>query len=229
MGASGRGPGESEVKVYDRRRFDRDGNPRVEREPEPPSPAPEQAGVAAHAAGAPPARGLAEEQVHAEVFSELSAVRAELEASRKRVDELARAYQALDRDREDFKARLSRERERMLDIERGNVALALLEAVDELDLCLTASGDQHSPLAKGVRLIRDNILRRLESVGIERLEVVGQPFDPNLAEAADMELTANPEDDQKVIAEVRAGYRLKDRVIRHATVKVAQYVKPAEA
>src|SRR5512146_2546176 len=58
---------------------------------------------------------------------------AELDSARRRVDELARAYQALNKDREEFKQRLTRERERMLDVERGNVAQTLLEAVDELD------------------------------------------------------------------------------------------------
>ena len=44
-----------------------------------------------------------------------------------------------------------------------------------------------------------------------------------------MEITTSPDDDQKVVAEVRAGYRLKERVIRPARVKVAKYVAPAQA
>jgi molecular chaperone GrpE len=59
--------------------------------------------------------------------------------------------------------------------------------------------------------------------------VVGRPYDPNTAEATDMEITPNPDDDQKVIAEARAGYKLKDRIIRPARVKVAKYVAPAQA
>jgi molecular chaperone GrpE len=161
--------------------------------------------------------------------SELEQVRLERDAARKRVDELARALQALDRDKEEFKQRLSRERERMIDVEKGNVAIALLEAIDELDLCLRAENVADSPLAKGVRLIRDNLLRRAEAVGVERIPVEGKPFDPGTAEATDMELTADAEQDQRVVAVDRAGYRLKDRVIRPARVKVARYVKPADA
>jgi molecular chaperone GrpE len=44
-----------------------------------------------------------------------------------------------------------------------------------------------------------------------------------------MEITPNPEDDQRVVAEVQAGYRIKDKVIRPARVKVAKYVAPAQA
>lgn len=155
---------------------------------------------------------------------------AELSAARRRVDQLARAYQELEKDREEFKQRLTRERERMMDVERGNVATVLLEAVDELDRSLSMSGpDASSPLAQGVRMIRDGLLSKLQQTGIERLQVVGLPYDPNTAEATDMELTTSPEEDQKVVVEIRAGYRLKERIIRPARVKVAKYVAPAQA
>ena len=161
--------------------------------------------------------------------SERERLEQELAASRRRVDELARAYQALSQDREDFKQRLTRERERMLDVERGKVASTLLEAIDDLDRSLEASAEDSSPLAQGVRLIREGMLAKLQASGIERIEVVGETFDPNVAEATDMELTSVPEDDHRVVSEVRAGYRLKERVIRPARVRVARYVPPAQA
>ena len=43
------------------------------------------------------------------------------------------------------------------------------------------------------------------------------------------EITTNPDEDQRVVSEVRAGYRFKDRIIRPARVKVAKYVAPAHA
>ena len=158
---------------------------------------------------------------------EVQRLQADLDAARRRVDELARAYQALNQDREEFKVRLRREREQMLDVERGNVALTVLEAVDDLDRALSASAGDTGPLAQGVRLIRDGLLSKVGAMGIQRIEVVGQPYDPNTAEATDMEITADA--DGHVVAEVRAGYRLKERVIRPARVKVAKYVAPAKA
>ena len=161
---------------------------------------------------------------------EVERLQAELDAARRRVDQLARAYQELERDREEFKQRLSRERERMLDVERGKVATQLLEAVDELDLCLSMGGaDATSGLAKGVRMIRDGLLAKLREAGVERLQLMGQPYDPNTAEATDMEITPHPDEDQRVVAEVRAGYRLKERIIRPGRVKVARYFPPARA
>ncbi len=154
---------------------------------------------------------------------------AELETLRKKYDAAVRAVQAGEKDREEFKQRVARERERMLDVERGNVALTLLEAIDELDRCLLASAQDTSALAEGVRMIREVLLNKAQATGIERLSVEGQLFDPNVAEAMDMEITANPDDDQRIVAELRAGYRLKDRIIRAARVKVAKYVAPAQA
>jgi molecular chaperone GrpE len=170
------------------------------------------------------------QQAGAAVDQERRRLETELDATRRRVDQLARAYQEVQQDREEFKQRLTRERERMLDVERGNVARTLLEAVDELDRCLAMSGgDTTSPLAQGVKMIRDGLLSKLQQSGIERIQVVGLPYDPNTAEATDMEITTNPDDDQKVVAEASAGYKLKDRIIRPARVKVAKYVAPAQA
>jgi molecular chaperone GrpE len=157
----------------------------------------------------------------------VSSTELELEAARKRINELTRAWQALDRDRDDFKQRLTREREQLIDVERGTVALALLEAIDGLDLCLKSSDG--SALAKGVALIRGDLLKRVDALGIERLELVGLPYDPNVAEAGDLEVTPDKRQDGLVTEELRAGYRLKNRIIRPARVRVARYVAPARA
>jgi molecular chaperone GrpE len=178
-------------------------------------------------APAAPKRDDVVSPARAEVDHELSELRAELDAARKRINDLAHALQAGERDREEFKQRQTRERDRLLDVEKGNVARTLLEAVDQLELCLMAADD--SPLARGVRLIREGVLKQAEAVGIERVELLGRPFDPNLAEATDMELCASEVDDGKVVAVLKACYQLKGRVIRPGTVKVARFVKPAEA
>jgi molecular chaperone GrpE len=151
----------------------------------------------------------------------------DLETARKRIDDLARAYQASQADSERFKERLNRERERMIDVDRGNAALIVIEAVDQLDLCLAAATP--GPLTDGVRLVRDSLVKKLVDSGVERLELKGLPYDPNLAEAADTELVSSPGDDGKVTEVTRAGYLLKDRVIRPARVRVGRYLTPAQA
>lgn len=207
-----------------------DGNPRSDVAPETQQAQTANGPGPASGAGEPSSQPTpAAEAAAPPVDAEKERLQAELEATRKKYDQLARAYQEVNRDREEFKQRLTRERDRMMDVERGNVATTLLEAIDELDRCLAASAQDTSPLAQGVRMIRDALLVKVQGTGIERIQVVGQPFDPNVAEAADMEITTAPDEDQKVVAEVRAGYRLKDRVIRPARVKVAKYIAPAQA
>ena len=161
------------------------------------------------------------------VDPEMQQLTEQLETAHKRVNELARALQAGDRDREEFKQRLTRERERLIDVEKGNVAVTLLEAVDQLDLCLQSA--DNSALARGVRLIREGILKKAEATGIERVELLGMPFDPNLAEASDMDVTPVEADDGRVMTVHKACYQLKGRVIRPGVVKVAKYVKAASA
>jgi molecular chaperone GrpE len=200
-------------RVTDKRRYNPDGTPRAgvpdaEPQTEATSPAPEDAGSAAPA-------------------DEVTQLRAELDAARRRVDELARGLQEVMRDRDDFKQRIQRERERMLEVEKGQVAQSLIEAIDELDLSLAA--DDGSPFAQGIRLIRDKLLQKLAASGIERLELVGRPYDPNVAEAGDIELVPSPAQNDRVLAEHRPAYALRGRVIRPGRVKVGRYLEPAKA
>ncbi len=151
----------------------------------------------------------------------------ELAAARKRIDQLARAYQAGEKDREDFKLRVNRERERMLDVEKAEVAVTLIEAVDELDMCLRVPDG--SQLFEGVQLIHGKMVKQLEQRGIERVDLQGLSYDPQLAEAVDLEVTADPALDGRITEVIRRAYRLKGKVIRPGRVKVARYIEPARA
>jgi molecular chaperone GrpE len=199
-------------RVQDRRRFHPDGTPRDD------EPTTDPAIPVAEDTSPPATPGE---------NPEVSQLRADLATAQRRVDELARGIQEVMKDRDDFKARVNRERERLLEVEKGQVALALIETLDELDLSLQSADD--SPLAHGVRLIRDKLLQRLEAAGVERLRLLGRPYDPNLAEAADIELVPSPAQNEQVLEEQRAAYALKGRVIRPGRVKVGRYLAPAKA
>jgi len=196
-------------RVNDKRRYNPDGTPRAGA----PETEPQQSVRPSEAAAAP--------------TDEVSQLKAELEAARRRVDELARGIQDVMRDRDDFKQRIQRERKRMLEVEKGQVAQSLIEAIDELDLSLAA--DDGSPFAQGVRLIRDKLVQKLAANGIERLPLVGRPYDPNAAEAVDIELVSSPAQNDRVLAEQRPAYALRGRVIRPGRVKVGRYLEPAKA
>jgi molecular chaperone GrpE len=76
----------------------------------------------------------------------------------------------------------------------------------------------------GVRLVERKLRGVLESEGVAAIEAVGQPFDPNIHEAVVHEETAD-HPDNLVIGELQRGYRLHDRVLRPALVRVANNPK----
>ena len=144
-----------------------------------------------------------------------------------RLDEVLRAYSRLQQDKDDFRRRAEREKERVLEIERGNVGLALLEAVDQLDLTLqtipsSTTCKDCQGLSGGVRLIRDGLLRRVEQAGISRLQAVGTRFDPLRHEAVELVSVNDPALDGAVVNEIRAGYQQGERVLRPARVSVGR-------
>jgi molecular chaperone GrpE len=73
---------------------------------------------------------------------------------------------------------------------------------------------------KGVRLTFQKLEEVLTAVGVERVEAVGSRFDPKMHEAVGSEESDQPED--TVLVELRPGYRMHDRVLRPALVKVAR-------
>ncbi len=146
-----------------------------------------------------------------------------------RADELAsrleEANKRLMRLAADFDNLKKRSRQEQLDTMRyaaAAVAERLLPVLDDTDRALS-----HAPEGidetwlKGVRLTFQQLVGVLESVGVERIDAVGSAFDPAQHEAIGSEETSeHPED--TVVAELRPGYRMHDRVLRPALVKVAR-------
>lgn len=153
---------------------------------------------------------------------ETEALRAQVESQGKRIEELARAYAEILNDRESFRKRLERERERQVESARADVSQAILDALDELRRALGAPGGQG--LVEGVRMIADGLQKRAESMGLQPIPATGHFFDPGLHEAIDLVPTTDREADGKVIEEVRAGWKAGERVIRPARVRVARFV-----
>ena len=123
---------------------------------------------------------------------------------------------------DNYKKRTLRERDAL--IQSANVGLIrdLLPIVDSVDRARThVDGDSESDAFKeGVRMIMEELPKILLSRGLEEIDASGQSFDPNLHEAL-MQVVS--EHEAGTIAEViERGYRLGDRVLRHAKVVVRQ-------
>ena len=103
----------------------------------------------------------------------------------------------------------------------------LLTVIDNLDLALSAQGSAED-LKRGVEMIHRQMQELLRRFGVTEVPAVGQPFDPTQHEAVARE--ESPEvKAPTVAAELRRGYRMHDRLLRPALVKVAVPAEGAPA
>lgn len=131
-------------------------------------------------------------------------------------------------DFDNFKKRAARERGEA--IQYANVALIqkLLPILDHFEMAQAAAqnskDEKSSSLQSGVAMIQKQLKDVLVEAGLEEIDAMGKPFDPTLHEAISQQETADvPEGN--VAQQVRKGYKLRDRLLRPATVIVAK--KPA--
>jgi molecular chaperone GrpE (heat shock protein) len=111
--------------------------------------------------------------------------------------------------------RVQRNADTVADDTKANVVSELLEILDDLERASAFEGDGTS------RLAAEKFGKKLESLGCSKIATVGQPFDPQMHEAiSSSEVEGFSED--TVCEELKSGWRLGDRVLRPATVIVAQ-------
>ena len=100
----------------------------------------------------------------------------------------------------------------------------LLPVLDNMERALvTAREDEGVPEShlKGLLMIRKQLLQLLEQEGVVEIEAVGKQFDPHYLDAV-MQTAVGGGDPGSVVQELQKGYLYKDRVLRHAKVKVMQ-------
>lgn len=136
-------------------------------------------------------------------------------------DETAKLREALARAQADYKnlsARTERERLEMADYVTEKFVSKLLPSVDNLERLLsgTPESERSGALYEGVKSTHAGIVRSLEAAGIVAFESVGHSLDPDFHEA----VAQVPGAEGTVVAEFEKGYKLRDKVIRHAKVTV---------
>ena len=127
-----------------------------------------------------------------------------------------------ERDENNYRRRVERERREQADRAVVSILEDLLSVVDDFDLALTVeAGEGGAAYRKGVEMIHAKLQDLLRKQGVTVLEALGTDFDPNLHEAVMQESSASHRDNE-VIAVLRKGYMLNDRLLRPASVKVAK-------
>jgi molecular chaperone GrpE len=168
-----------------------------------------------------------EEVTRGPVTAELIATRSELKRVEAENAELKNSLARRQADFENYRKRVDRERSETYNRVVADVAAKLLPVLDNLKRALeteasveAAESDEFRHFLSGVDLIWKQLNGVLEAFGIKPIEAVGQPFNPHLHEAVVTEATDEYEPDT-VTQEIRTGYKIGDKLIRPAMVKVS--------
>jgi molecular chaperone GrpE len=148
-------------------------------------------------------------------------LRKELLEERIKSKELLNRLKYAQADLDNYRKRAEKEAADARDSAVKGLVVRLLVVLDELTLAVEhaeaeANGED---LSEGFRMVKKNLESALESVGVERIQAVGKPFDPTLHEAAEKVGPAEG-DDVVVVEELRPGYVMKGQVLRPSLVGV---------
>ena len=124
---------------------------------------------------------------------------------------------------ENYRRRVERERAETYARSRAEVVLELLPVIDNFERALASlehSSNDAESLRQGIELIHRQLNDALAKFGLEPVETVGHAFDPHLHEAVSAEPSEEHEENT-VIAEFQRGYKLGEKLLRPAKVKVA--------
>jgi molecular chaperone GrpE len=178
--------------------------------------------------GGPKPRTRGEERADAikapsriELIERADGLQRQLDELREQAQQNLHNWQRSAADFANYKRRSEEERSALGEFSKAVLITKLLGVLDDFDRALESiPDDAHEGWVEGIRLVERKLRSVLESEGVTQIEALGQPFDPNLHEAVvHEETTEHP--DNEVTGELQRGYRLRDRVIRPALVKVA--------
>jgi len=146
-------------------------------------------------------------------------------AAEKQVQEVQARFdqlrQQLQRETDETRQRLNRSADERAAGEKAKFISALLPALDDWNRAIEAENAPRETILEGIRSIATSFQAALTNAGVEPISSVGEQFDPELHEAVDTEETGG-EMDGKVIAEYSRGFRMGDRLLRPARVKVGR-------
>ena len=144
---------------------------------------------------------------------------AELEAVKTELEQMKDTYQRMLAEYANYKRRTEQEKEMIGAFTRAEILKALLPSVDNMERAMATDADG-TDYKSGVDMIMRGCIEALKGLGLEEIEAEGAPFDPEIHNAV-MREDAEDIDTETVTQVFQKGYRVGDRVIRPAMVKVA--------
>ena len=155
-----------------------------------------------------------------EAVPQVSAAEGELEQMQAERDQLLDRLTRLQAEFDNARKREIRERADARDYTISNTVEPFLGVMDNFQLALRADGTVEQ-LRSGVELILKQMEEALRGLNVQAVESVGEQFDPRIHEAlGSIETREFP--DHQVLEEIRRGYRIKDKLLRPALVRIAE-------
>jgi molecular chaperone GrpE len=124
-------------------------------------------------------------------------------------------------DFDNYRKRIDRERRELSEYAAADVLHELLPIIDNLERALQAPAGGDDSLRRGVELIHKQMLDLLRKRGVTLIDALGADFDPNVHQAVIHEPSEEHREGE-VMQELQRGYKLGDRLLRPAMVKVAK-------
>lgn len=127
-------------------------------------------------------------------------------------------------DLDNYKKRAARERQEAIKFANEGLLEKLIPILDNFEMALAAANAPNTSvqsLQSGISMIQQQLKAALADAGLQEIEANGKPFDPNLHEAIAQQETADAPEGQ-VIQQVRKGYKLRERLLRPASVVIAK-------
>lgn len=149
--------------------------------------------------------------------NEAQELREELERTRDQLLRKAAEFQ-------NYRRRTEEEKRILVQIGKGSVIEQLLDVVDDLARTVEAAqgeGVTADSIRQGVEMVYEKLMGELKKVGVEPIESVGREFDENQHEALMRQPAPEGTTPGTILQEIQRGYRMDDRVLRHARVVVA--------
>lgn len=154
---------------------------------------------------------------------EQSDMESELAKAKEQADTYLDMARRLQADFDNYRKRTQRENEEYRKYACSSIVQDLLTIVDDLDRAL-ASTTEDSVLVQGVKGVRGNLMKVLESNGLTEIPSEGA-FDPNMHEAL---CTVDADEDGKIAEVFQKGYMINGKVLRYAKVKVTKKAEEKE-
>ena len=160
------------------------------------------------------------EQETTEQVIDVEALQTELEKTKAQCDEYLDLAQRKQAEFANYRRRTEGVRQEAFDDGRRDAIDKLLPVIDNLERALAAAGDHEEGLKAGVEMVLRQTKETFAKMGVEEIDPLGQPFDAELHNAV-MQGSEDEGESGTVCAVFQKGYKLGNRVIRHAMVKVA--------